>query len=455
MRTALVGWLVACVLAVVVPEPLLAHGRLKGSSPGADAHLAQVPAQLRLDFSEAAELAFTAVRLFASDGREITLGPLALAPGSRRSVILPITGLMDAGPYEVRWQVAGNDGHPVRGRFGFVIAPGAVGVRTTAGPMPEMHHDPVSMPESTRFGAESPTYVVLRWLQFTSILLIIGSVAFRVVVLRTMERAGAEPAFVVDAARLAARAGFVAVLALAATLVVRLFAQSFAMHGAENSLDLRLVSGMLRNTMWGWGWLLQLAGLLLAGVAFRSSRWWLAACGAVAIAFSPALSGHAASTPDYRGIAIVSDGLHIMSASAWLGTLTMVLIAGLAATARQSSAARGPLVRSLVLAFSPLALASAGLAAATGVFAAWLHVNTWQNLWSTPYGITLLIKLGILGVVALTGFFNWRVVQPKLGADGATAQLARSARVEVAVAILVLLVTAILVASPTSMDAVM
>ena len=75
------------------------------------------------------------------------------------------------------------------------------------------------------------------------------------------------------------------------------------------------------------------------------------------------------------------------------------------------------------------------------------------NLWGTRYGITLLVKLGILGVVALTGFYNWWFVQPSLGTDAATVHLRRSARVEVTVAILVLLVTAVLVA--TSMDMAM
>jgi putative copper export protein len=165
------------------------------------------------------------------------------------------------------------------------------------------------------------------------------------------------------------------------------------------------------------------------------------------------LSGHAAGTPDWRALAIVSDGVHVLSASSWLGTLAIVLLAGLTAARRQTPEVSGPFVRSLINAFSPVALASAGIAAVTGVFATWLHVGTIPNLWGTRYGITLLVKLAILAVIALTGFYNWRFVQPRLGTDEATIRLERSARVEVAVAVLVLLVTAVLVASPTSMDA--
>ena len=478
MRQALAGILAAIVLLALAPAPLLAHGRLKGSIPAAGAHLAEVPKQLRLDFSEAAELTFTAVRLRTADGREIPLGALAFATGSRRSVLAPVTGAMNAGTYVVMWQVAGADGHPVRGRFEFVVAPGAMGTVAAANNMPEMHHDPVSMPESDGFGAESPLYVVIRWMQFVALLLIVGAVSFRTFVLGSLHRTGksqpewADAAFVADAARGAASAGLVAAGALAGTLVIRLLAQSYAMHGAANTFDASLVGSMVRQTMWGWGWQLQLVGIVLAGVGFYHARaeprdvlathsrtvpcsatWWrLAALGAVAAAFSPALSGHAASAPNFRALAIAADGLHVLGASSWLGTLTIVLVAGLTAAMRQAPEARGSHVRSLINAFSPVALASAGLAAATGVFAAWLHVGTIPNLWGTQYGITLLIKLAVLGIVALTGFYNWRFVQPALGTDAATTRLNRSARVEVAVAVLVLLVTAVLVASPTSMD---
>jgi putative copper export protein len=54
----------------------------------------------------------------------------------------------------------------------------------------------------------------------------------------------------------------------------------------------------------------------------------------------------------------------------------------------------------MINAFPPVALASAGIAAVTGVFAGWLHVGTIPNLWGTRYGIIPLIKLAILGIVA-------------------------------------------------------
>lgn len=480
MRRALAGFFAAVLLLTLAPAPLLAHGRLKSSNPAAGAHLAQVPRQLRLDFSETAEMAFTSIRLMSADGRAVLLGALAYGPDSRRSLVAPVIGPMEPGTYVVAWQVAGDDGHPVRGRFEFIIAPGAMGTGAAPGEMQGMHHDPVSMPEGNGFGAESPLYVAVRWVEFAAVLLIVGAVSFRYLVLGrleqgTSEQASAARAFASDAERNAASVGHIAAGLLVATLVLRLAAQSYAMHGSDNPFDPALVGGMIGRTMWGWGWLLQLVGVVLAGAGFhlarassrnvlstagtrppRATGWWsLAACGAIAVAFSAALASHASSTPRLRELAIFADGIHVLAASSWLGTLTIMLVAGIPAGMRQSAEHRGSFVRSLVNAFSPVALVSAGLAVVTGVFAAWLHVGTIPNLWGTRYGIMLLIKLAILGVVALTGLYNWRYVQPRLGTDEATRRLHRSARIEVAVAVLVLLVTAVLVASPTSMDATM
>jgi copper transport protein len=103
----------------------------------------------------------------------------------------------------------------------------------------------------------------------------------------------------------------------------------------------------------------------------------------------------------------------------------------------------------MVLAFSPVALTGAGVAAATGVVNSLFHLGAFPQLWETAYGRTLLLKLALLGVVAWLGFYNWRYVLPTLHHEpGAPAKLRRSARSELVAGVVVILVTAILVALP-------
>nr|MBA3560798.1 CopD family protein [Gemmatimonadaceae bacterium] len=182
------------------------------------------------------------------------------------------------------------------------------------------------------------------------------------------------------------------------------------------------------------------------------AAWTFAAFAALVLAFTPALSGHAASAPRLTALAILSDGLHIIGAGGWIGSLFIVLIAGIPAAMQLSEEERGGGVAEVINAFSRTALFFAGISVATGVFAAWLHIGTVSGLWQTGYGKTLLLKLGILSLVAATGAYNWLRVRPSLGDVVGGQRIRRSATVEVAIALVVLAVTAVLVATPTAMD---
>jgi copper transport protein len=458
------------VIGGLAPGRLLAHGTLKSSVPAKGAHLGLAPRDLRLTFTERPELTFTRIQLLGPDNAVVPLGPLRL--DTAQTVIADIRGPLRAGTYTVVWQVASADGHPVRGRFSFTIAPGATGLGTPQAPgepgtaaVPSgrdasaaEHHSAVSLPSGEGFSAESPVYIAIRWLGLVALLIVLGAVAFYWVVLRILRRrvpSERTNAFVPLAITRSATLGTAASLVLVLTAVARLLAQSYAMHGAAGALDVSLVGSMLSRTVWGWGWLLQVAAVAMALVGFLAARrgrtrgWALAALGALALAFTPALSGHAASTPQLTGLAVVSDGLHVLGAGGWLGSLLVVVVAGIPAALRTSDGWSGRAVADLVNAFSPTALAFAGLVAVTGVVAAWLHLGSVPALWQSGYGRTLLLKLGILSVVAATGAYNWRRVRPTLGDSDGARRIRRSASAELAVGVLVLIVTAVLVAMPT------
>lgn len=539
--------------------PAWAHGALRRSEPAQGAHLQAVPRQLRLVFTEAVELPFARVSL-SGPGGAVALGAPALAPDSATVLVVPVQGGMTAGMYQISWQVAGEDGHPVRGQIAFMVAPGAQGIAAPAGPaagagMPHgptgapMDHGPPGHHDPATFGtgqggldAESPLYVAVRWITFLGLLGVIGAVAFRLVLWGIRrERHAFEDALVPDAARRAAKVGLVMTGVVAAAALLRLLAQSYALGVGAGAL-----LGTLTRTMWGWGWLLQIGGTLaaLAGFLWAARRdvapprvapsasalpttsalevtppvtiitappiaseaerpagaapdagggdegpplqpsedrrlpvaaaapgtdtpassapetagtpgWWLAGLGALALAATPALSGHAAATTTLAPLPIIADTLHVVGAGGWLGSLLLLLLVGLPVALGLRLTDRGPAVAALVNAFSPTALFFAGTAAATGVFSAWLHLGNVPALWESGYGRTLLLKLGVLSVVFGTGAYNWLKVKPSLGEESAAGRLRRSATVELAVGAVVLLVTAVLVATATPTGAEM
>ena len=458
MRTAL---LLAAAASLAAAAPLLAHPNLTRSVPSPGDTLRVSPRELRLTFSEAVERSLSSVRLLGEDGRLVPLPAVSGVAGDPLSLTVAIADSLAAGDYTVAWQAAGTDGHPVRGRFTFTVARSPAGEaradRTAPGETrPGGHHPGASFPDRPGFGVESAGYVAIRWLSFTALLGILGVVGFEYLVARPVRRRGRPGSqAATDAAReRAAVLGAAAAALLIAGALARLVAQAAAMQEPGAPSGMALLPTILPRTVWGWGWLLQVVAAAAALATFLRMRrdpargWTVALVAAAALAVTPALAGHAAAARQAAPLPVVADSLHVLGAGGWLGTLFALLLAGVPAAMRLDSGARVSVLADLVNAFSPAALVFAGLAAATGLFATWLHLGSLPALWQSGYGRTLLLKLGILTGVAATGFYNWRWVRPVLQGEHGAARLRRSAGVELLIALGVILVTAVLVATP-------
>ena len=475
--------LVLLLSLVALPRPALGHGALKSSNPKAGAHLAAAPRELRLTFTEPAELAVTRIELLAPDGTAVTLAPLRIGD-STTVVVTDIVGVLVAGTYTVAWQVVGRDGHPVRGRFRFTIAPGATGLGVGAAAASAdsahvdgatatatavaasgveraeraehaehaEHHDPTALPVGAGFDAESPLYAGVRWLGYVAMLALVGTVGFGRVVLPVAARRWSGTALVDEGAL--RRVGTVAAAALLGATLLRLVAQSVAMHDGAETFSPSMIGAMLAHTLWGRAWMLQLAAtvVVIAGFALaardRRPPWMVVATSIVAIAVAMALSGHAAAVPGLAPLTVLSDTLHILGAGGWLGTLLVLVLVGLPAAMRRGDTERGAAAAALVHAFSPFALACAAVVAVTGVAAAWVHLASPSALWTTDYGRMLIRKLALLSLVVAIGAWNWRRVRPTLGDDTGTDRIRRSSIAELTVGALVLGATAFLVATP-------
>ncbi len=320
-----------------------------------------------------------------------------------------------------------------------------------------MDEGTTGLTDESVFGVESPAYVAIRWLQYGALLVTIGAIVFGLVVLPFSDPA-AWPVTVPVMRGRVARVGLYAALLLGVSAMMRLLAQGYAMNGEPRMPDLALFGTLLRVTQWGHAWLLEAGAILAAGAAFVATRrgsrsaWPVLAVAGCAMAFAMALSGHAAAAPTLRTPALLADALHIIGASGWMGSLLVLVMVGIPAVLGTESPERLRCVSELVNLFSPTALAFAALTAVTGVFAAWLQVGAVSALWETRYGQLLLIKLSVLAVTAGLGAYNWRRVRPILSTSAGTDRLRRSAAVELGTGLLVLLVTAILVATPNGMD---
>jgi putative copper resistance protein D len=90
-----------------------------------------------------------------------------------------------------------------------------------------------------------------------------------------------------------------------------------------------------------------------------------------------------------------------------------------------------------------------GVVVLFGIITAWRHLHKLSNLWATPYGITLIVKLVFVAFVFALGAWNWRRQRPTLGTESAASSIRRSSVGELTMAGIVLILTAILVSLPS------
>ncbi|MGH7617292.1 MAG: copper resistance CopC/CopD family protein [Gemmatimonadaceae bacterium] len=451
--------------ALVIPANAFAHARLTKSSPAANAQLIALPKIIALWFSEAPEISVTSVVLRDSSGNVVDLGPIERGD-SKLMIQASIKSVLAAGRYVLAWRTAAADGHPSQGTFQFVIvASVSTEIPTASVAIPRssadtgrhrvvnsaVNHTPLEDNPT----ALTPAFVVVRAVSFIALLIVIGAVVFRVAVVERIEVIDASSRDVMSAA--AASLGLYSGLVLIVAGIAKLYLQSRMMNG-DASGDIEHLRALMLDTQWGYSWLIQLAAAGCAAGAFALARrrvthaWTFAGLAAIALAASPGISGHAIASSSWTVLAVVDDSLHVLGAAGWLGSLLCVVVVGMPVALNQTADRRWQALAAIVNAFSPTALGFAAMVALTGILSAWLRLGALSPLWTSTYGRVLLVKLALVLGIAGTGAYNWLRVRPSLGTESATRRFGRSATTELTIGLLVIVVTAILVAVPTPID---
>lgn len=449
------------VLALsVAPASARGHLKLQSSSPAHGDTIRTPLSEIRLTFTQAVDQRFTTITLIdPSTGREIDAGAMIHAIGNSptKEYTLRLSQPLVSGYFTVKWRTVGADGHAITGMFDFVADAGpkpALPPSPPGGVHPDEHggHHATEIP--AMFNPEtSLLWIAARWLNFLGLVLMVGAVAFEFFVLnRARVTLGDDSASLIDT-----RTRNVAIIAAVVTLLsngLRLWLQSGSIHGAERLWEAGLLRAILLEMGWGRAWIAQTVatlGVLISAAIKTDDRldsWFSAAPLAVIAAAMPAFSGHAAAVQQMAIVPIVDDAVHVIAASAWLGTLAVLLFAALPVVFR----AELGFVKAaaLVNIFSPVALVMASVTMFTGTLNAFIQIEAFSDLWNTTYGRVLAIKLGLVIITATIGAYNWKVVKPRLGTEAATAHIKRSAMSEVMVGALIILITALLVATPTN-----
>lgn len=110
-------YIIAIVLTAMLSTSAIAHSKVAKYQPQDGASLAEVPAQIELEFTK--DIRLTKVEL-SHKGDPVVAFDLQDYAKFSRSFSLPLTA-MGAGAYLVQWRGLGNDGHVMQGKFEFTV----------------------------------------------------------------------------------------------------------------------------------------------------------------------------------------------------------------------------------------------------------------------------------------------------------------------------------------------
>ena len=438
------------------------------------------PEELTLSFTENVEVSLGAVRVYDGDGDRLDTGSAA-HPDGDGSLVQAGLGELTNGSYVVTWRVTSADSHPIQGAFTFQVGPEA-----TAADVSSLADRLLS--EQGGEPAVGLAYGVDRFLVFASIALLLGGVFF-VAVISPPSRSRAATrrllwwawaiCVVATIAGIGLQGAYAAGLDLADAFRPSLYADVLETRfGKVSALRVLLLLVMLPVLM----------RLLARGPHSEHPipTWWLPVAGltGVALAATPGLGGHAGGG-DLVPLALVADTLHVGAMSLWVGGLAYLTVVAL--PRRDVDEVRGAVTR-----FSRLALASVATIVVTGTFQAWRQVGSIEALRETDYGRILIVKLVVVAVLVVVAAFSREIVyrlyqrparleaarvgvsgagdagdgggvaddgvpadgeeEPEVDAPRELRRLRGSVAVEVAIAVVVLVVTALLVNTNPAKD---
>jgi copper transport protein len=375
-------------------------------------------------------------------------------------IVLPPDG---RGTYRVAWSVLAADGHPIAGTSSVVV-----GARL-----------PVATQIAPR-GADGigPWGVLARLLVLIGLLGTLGMTCTRRAVMGLAWRSGGiAPPGDNDADGRRARTLAVAPgpvrtwwrtwwglkAAWGVGVLVALAAQVAAL-----GIGWGAVGTLLADTRWGEAWialavLSVLTDVIAIVVRRREALLDPGAGRTVALALPAAIgvvalaaSGHAGTGTD-AGLGTAFDALHAWATAAWLGGLAMLAVLAVPLLRSLGRADRVHLGAAVIVRFSSLAVAAVVVLVVTGVYRALAELPSFDALWTTSYGVVLLVKLGIFVLMLALAAWNRFTLHPRLERDAlgiasggtpALAALRASIRAEVVLAAVVMVAVAVLVSIP-------
>ena len=423
---------------------VFAHAKMVSSKPSNRETWMQIPKAIELSFSaRLQQTEMNSIVVTDPNGNRVDTKNVALSDdGKKMSVEL---GEVGSGIFTVEWKALSADDHLMNGKFTFTIA-AKKPAETAATPQtaaPEQLENIKTVSENQTHAQKSgtnPFQSPVRWFSYLAMMTLFGGFAFLLFVLKpALARSSALNNDEKAEAFGHSRKRFTR-LTLLSLIVIVISAFAGLVLQASSVLDLSITQAVapaqllrvLRQTSYGVPWFLQVAGaLLIFAITFFFGRTrndqaaknpskserpilWAGLILSALLLLSLSLTGHARAAQEEYKLAVFSDWLHLAAAGVWVGGIFYLVLTLPKSVSGLRDLTRLSVLSGVISRFSNLAIAGTILLALTGIYNSWIHLAGISDLYNTPYGIILLVKIILFLLMLPMGGFNRFFIRPRV-----------------------------------------
>ncbi len=434
-----IAFLLPLLLLLLFPQQTSAHAILVRSDPAQDSTLSASPPQIHMWFSENLNPTFTTAyvvnaansvaRVESDPKTHVDQGDAHVSHVDAKEMDLSLEPNLPSAVYIVLYRTqSADDGHILNGSFLFTIKASNGAVPTYNGSLPGQN---IESSASGQLDAPTIWSLIMTTLVDLGAVFWAGAQLWHIFVFPFIETPDQEQRAIFQRTEQRFTARFaipVLVFFLLANIGV-LIGQALSITNGLQAFNPALLAGLVTQGQFGTYWiareiiasvalLLSIASVLLIK---RNARWftelepWLQFGLALFLLAAITLSGHAAATShDIVVYAVLSDLLHLIAASLWIGGMIYISVIYLPVLQSYPMLTRARSLLTVLPRYSPLAFVGVGIMALSGPFNATTRMSSFNQLLSTLYGRALIVKVLLVGALLVTSAIHVFIMRPRL-----------------------------------------
>ncbi|QGQ97999.1 hypothetical protein EHS13_25455 [Paenibacillus psychroresistens] len=361
------------IILFLYPSTTLAHASLIKSLPQSNSLSLNSPKEISLTFNERLEDSLYYIKVINDEGQSVT-SKKAKLDAKRTTLSLEIPKLAD-GTFVATYHIISADGHPIEGSYLFTIGTSIAANTFLATSNSQLEHS-----FSWKMSTQDWLLYLSRIFYYLTLLLLIGWVMWSVVIRKRDEK--------VQQSLQKWRVGLLRAFVFALIFLVYYHYQELIGEGGAAEL-LHLFFETSIGVSWLASFILAIAGFFILQRKLWIDLIWIAAMVAV-----KSLNGHAMAFKPI-GWTLGLDAVHIAAAALWVGGLAISIVLW-----RNKS-----FLKLWLPQFSRAAFYSILILTVTGSLTAWFYLPKLSYVQYSQWGTLLVIKVGLVLAVAITGFW--------------------------------------------------